>query len=274
MLIGPPLRSSGLRRIAQQIVYTEAPKEAPIKPVPAILLALGACAAFGQPAAPPPAFEIASVKPSNSIVGHDGEISTDPKRFSARNATLKRLTFEAYRIPYSQITGGPAWLDSNEFDIDARTPSPASADQLKLMLRTLLADRFKLAAHSQFREGRVYALLVAKNGPRLHDGSGNWRFHGEMSQFAAQLAMQLTIPLLDDPKTPSHARGAPIPVVNKTGIEGIYDIRLDIKPDASSDAFTVWQRALQEQLGLKLESQKAPIEFLIIDHAEKVPTQN
>jgi uncharacterized protein (TIGR03435 family) len=63
-------------------------------------------------------------------------------------------------------------------------------------------------------------------------------------------------------------------VVDKTGIEGVYDITLDLKPDPGGDPFTVWQRALQEQLGLKLESQKAPVEMLVIDHAERVPTEN
>lgn len=252
-----------------------------MRQLPAIVSALTACAfcgAFGQPAAPP-AFEIASVKASRSIVGHDGDITTDPARFSARNATLKRLIFEAYRVPYSQITGGPPWLDSNEYDIDARPASPVSPAQLRLMLRRLLTERFKLAVRSESREGRVYALVVGKEGPRLRgsgngEGSGKWRFHGDLSQFANLLAVQLTIPFLDDPTTPSHARGAPVPVVDKTGIEGVYDISLDLKPDAGADPFTVWQRALQEQLGLRLESQRAPVEFLIIDHANKVPTEN
>jgi uncharacterized protein (TIGR03435 family) len=223
-------------------------------------------AAFGQPA-----FEVASVRPGKSIVGHDGVITTDPVRFTARNATLKRLIFEAYSIPYSQISGGPGWLDSNEFDIDAKPENPASLDQLRLMLRTLLTERFKLAIHRESKERSVYELLVGKDGPRLKlPGKGSWRFHGDLSQFAGNLAIQLTIPLLEDPGTPSRASGAPVPVIDKTGIQGVFDIAVDIKPDAGASVFTIWQRALQEQLGLKLVSGKAPVEIIVIDSAEKV----
>jgi uncharacterized protein (TIGR03435 family) len=232
------------------------------------------CGAYGQPA-----FEVASIKPSKSIVGHDGNITTDPGRFTARNSTLKQLIFEAYRVPYSQITGGPAWIDSNEYDVDAKPEGRASVDQLRLMLRALLTDRFKLAIRNEMKERRVYALTVGKDGPRLRNSgdettAGKWRFHGTLSEFANYLAIQLTIPLLDDPTVPSHATGAPVPVLDKTGIEGTYDLRVDIKPDRGGDAFTIWQRALQEQLGLKLESQRAPVETLIIEHAEKIPTEN
>jgi uncharacterized protein (TIGR03435 family) len=238
----------------------------------ATLFALGM--AFGQP----PAFEVASVKPSQAIVGHDGAVTVEPGRFRVRNATLKRLIFEAYRVPYSQISGGPPWLDSQEYDIDAKAASPVNSEQIKLMLRTLLTDRFELAIRTESKERRVYVLTVSKDGPRLQGTAGaeghKWRFHGDLTEFAGVLALQLTIPFLDDPTTPSHARGDPIPVLNKTGVEGVYDINLDIKPDSGADPFTVWQRALQEQLGLKLESQKAQVETLIVDHVEKMPTEN
>jgi uncharacterized protein (TIGR03435 family) len=231
------------------------------------------CGAFAQ------TFDVASVKPSKLVVGRDGTIATDPGRLIARNATLKRLIFEAWQIPWAQIAGGPDWLDSDEFDIDAKAESSASAEQLRVMLRALLTDRFRMAVRSEMRERRVYALVVGKDGPKLggasaREGSHLWRFHGDLSKFADVLAIQLTIPLLDDPSTPSHASGSAVPVVDKTGIAGVYDIALDIKPDQGSDAFTVWQRALQEQLGLKLESQRGAVEFLVVEHAERVPTGN
>ena len=246
-----------------------------------ILTFLFYCGAFGQSAPGPLAFEVASVKPSKAVVGHDGNIRTDAGRFIATNATLLRLIFEAYQVPYSQITGGPVWLNTDEFDIDAKAESPAGLEQLRLMLRALLTDRFKLAVRTETRERRVYALVVGKDGPRLSgakdgDGSRLWRFHGRLSEFANILAVQLTIPMSSnqDPTIPSRATGAPVPVVDKTGIEGVYDIRLDINTDRGNDAFAVWQRALQEQLGLKLESQKAAVAVLVIDHAERIPAGN
>lgn len=239
-----------------------------------VLIGFVCSCAFGQPA-----FEVASVRPSKSTVGHDGVIATDPGRFAAKNATLKRLIFEAYGVPCAQIAGGPGWLDSNEFDIDAKPETPASPDQLRLMLRTLLAERFRLVLHKESKERSVYELLVGKDGPRLKPpgegkGAGTWRFHGDLNQFAGNLSMQLTIPLLEDPAVISRASGSPVPVLNKTGIDGVFEFVLDLKPDAGATPFTVWQRALQEQLGLRLVSVKAPVEILVIDSAEKVTGGN
>ena len=242
---------------------------------------LACCGAFGQSAPGPLAFEVASVKPSKAVVGHDGNIKTDPGRFIATNATLLRFIFEAYQVPYPQITGGPSWLNTDEFDIDAKAESPVGSEQLRLMLRQLLIDRFKLSVRTELVDRRVYALVVGKDGPRLNGakdvaGSRAWRFHGRLSEFANILAVQLTIPMSSnqDPAIPSRATGAPVPVVDKTGIDGVYDIRLDINTDRGGDAFTVWQRALQDQLGLKLESQKAAIQVLVIDHVERIPALN
>jgi uncharacterized protein (TIGR03435 family) len=203
----------------------------------------------------------------------------DPGRFIARNATLKRLIFEAWQIPWAQIAGGPAWLNSDEYDIDAKAETPANPAQLRLMLRALLTERFRLKVRSESQERRVYVLMQAKDGARLSRSSPPtephvWRFHGDLAAFSKVLAIQLTIPLLDDPTMPSHASGTPTPVIDKTGLEGAYDIVLNIKPDQSNDPLTIWQRALQEQAGLRLESQRAPVEMLFIEHAEKAAAAN
>jgi uncharacterized protein (TIGR03435 family) len=222
-------------------------------------------------------FEVASVKVSKSIVGHDGQITTDPGRFAARNATLKRLIFEAWQLPYAQIRGGPAWLDTDEFDIEAKAETPANLTELRLMLRTLLVERFKLATRIETKESRIYALLVDKGGPRLPGEKGDSHvseFHGTLSEFANVLAIKLSIPMVSDPTVISRASGPPIPVVNQTGIQGEYNINLDIKPDPGADSFTVWQRALKEQLGLRLESRKGPVDVLVVEHAERVPSGN
>jgi uncharacterized protein (TIGR03435 family) len=236
---------------------------------------LAYCGAFGQ------VFEVARVKASASIVGHDGNVTTEPGRLTVRNATLKRLIFEAYAVPYSRIAGGPGWLDSDEFDIDARAAGAAGPDELRRMLRALLTERFGLAVHTETKEGRVYALVVARGGAKLAAAGGaddarQWRFHGDLSQFADRLATALTIPMAeaDDPTVPSRASGTPVPVVNETGIAGVFDIRVDLRPEGAGDTFTIWQRALQEQLGLRLEARRAPVETLVVDRAERVPQEN
>lgn len=239
-----------------------------------ISFALACLAGRGVPAQSPPEFEVASVNLSQSRVGHDGTVTTSPKRFTARNATMKRLIFEAWQIPYSQITNGPAWLDTDEFDIEAETENPVTPDQLRTMLRALLADRFRLKVRSEMKDRLAYVLAIDKGGPRLNGSVGRWRFHGDMSRFAGVLALQLTMSLHDDPTVPSHATVTGIPVIDKTGLDGVYDIAVDIQPDPGADTFTVWQRALQEQLGLKLQYGKTAVEFLTIDHVERSPGAN
>jgi uncharacterized protein (TIGR03435 family) len=225
-------------------------------------------------------FESASVKASASTVGNDGSIITDPGRFVARNATLKRLIHEAWRIPYAQIAG-PAWLDRAEYDVEATIENPVSQAQLSLMLQSLLTERFKLVVHKQREQRRVYVLTAIKGrlmppAARQGDRAGLWRFHGDLAEFASVLSVQLTIPLslTNDPSIPSHAAGAAVPVLDQTRIEGVHDISLDIRPDQSGDTFTVWQRALREQLGLRLESRNAGVDVVVITQADRLPAAN
>ena len=235
-----------------------------------------------------PTFAVASVKPSRRLVGRDANnrsISISPAGLSARNVTLKRLITEAYNLQPHQVSGGPNWLDSNEYDLDAKADVPAPKQQLLLMLRTLLTERFRLAFHRDTKELRVYELVADRGGPKIHpvkdaddsaatSAAGLRSFRGDMRQFANLLSVQLTIPAIDDPTRPSIASGAPIPVIDKTALPGIYDIALDVKPETAGDMFTFLQRVLPEQLGLKLESRKAQVEILIVDHAEKTPVAN
>lgn len=246
----------------------------------AVFAFFAGCGAWAQ-LANPPAFEVASVKPSKANLGQDGSITTGPDRFTARNVTLKRLVYEAWQVPYSQIVGGPGWFGKDECDIDAKAESPANMQQLRAMLQTLLIDRFKLAVRHETKEGKVYVLEVAKGGPKLGGASAgdsssmNVRFHGNLSEFADYVSIGLTIPpLSNNPAIPSIASGPAVPAVNRTGIDGTYDLHVTLKPDQGADTFTTWQRALEEQLGLKLESSHAPVEFLVIEHAEKVAGEN
>ena len=172
--------------------------------VASVLLVLPGGIAAGQSTPKPRTFEVASVRPSARLVGPDenNRITFDPAGMTGRNVTLRRGVAEAYRLQLTQVVG-PNWLDRNEYDIDAKASGPADRQQLELMLRTLLAERFKLAQHSETRDLRVYELVVDKGGPRIRaigdgdvpaNGAG-FRFHGDLQRFADLLAAQLSIPL-------------------------------------------------------------------------------
>jgi uncharacterized protein (TIGR03435 family) len=257
------------------------------------LLLAGAVGVF----AGPPAFEVASVKPNVSHTGIRGH-SFPGDRFEATNVPLRDLIMIAYGdagqpLPESQIAG-PNWIDSDRFDISAKVGAdrPNTVAQKQLMLRLLLTDRFKLAAHFEGRDSRAYALIAARKGgtlgPRLHHAdvdceallatqpgrrercilyalpSGKLMLRGQtMSAFANALTR-----ILDRP------------VVDRTGLSGGFDADADFDPqsvpgmlqlppeDRPKDAPS-FDAALQELLGLKLESTHAPVKLLLIDHVEK-----
>ncbi len=132
-----------------------------------ICLALSNLLAVAQSAAAP-AFDVASVKPCKHLVGPDynNQITYSPAGFTGRNVTLKRLLAEAYHLQLDQVLG-PSWLEQNEYDVDARAAEGKTREQMDLMLRGLIADRFKLTQHSETREMRVYELVVAKTGAKI-----------------------------------------------------------------------------------------------------------
>lgn len=155
--------------------------------------------------------------------------------------------------------------------------------QIALMLRSLLSERFHLKQHSETREMRVYELTVGKGGPKIQPakpgaaenppGPG-FHFHGDMRQFADLLAVQFSIPAAPDPTKPVRAGGTIIPVLDKTGIQGMYDFTADIRPDPATDAFTAWKRVLEDQLGLEIDSRKAGVPIVVVDDASEAPTAN
>jgi uncharacterized protein (TIGR03435 family) len=153
---------------------------------------------------------------------------------------------------------------------------PASQERLRLMLRTLIADRIQLTFHREPKNLRVYALIADKSGPKIHAASngdaGPHTFRGDLQQFANLLSNQLTIPAIEDPTRPSIASGPPIPVPDLTGLAGVYDIPWDRQPDATGDGVSLLQRILRDHLGLGLERRKANVEFLVVDHAERAPS--
>ena len=238
-----------------------------------ILLTIGVLAGFGQ------SFDVASVKASARIMGKDvvTPITISPTGVTAHNATLKRLIGQAYGVQPFQIAGGPPWLDSNEYDVEARASASARREQMDAMLRTLLAERFHLKVQRQTKEMRVYELAVDAVGLKIRpvpetptEARG---FPGTMRQLADLLSVQLSIPPISDPTRPSVASGPPVPVMDKTGLDSIYQFPLDLRPEAGVDMFTLWQRRLRE-LGLRLENRRGPVEVVVVESAEKVPIAN
>jgi uncharacterized protein (TIGR03435 family) len=224
-------------------------------------------------------FEVASLKRSQIPKGVDyrGRVVIAADRLGARNVTLQHLVAVAYDVQHSQVSSsGLKWLDTDEFDIEARAGRSATPQELRAMLQTLLAERFKLIVSRQEKELRVYALVVDKGGPKIQPStdSKTGHFHGTMQQFADLLAIQATIPAALDPASPAMASSEPLVVIDKTGLDGLYDIDADLKPELGTDRFTQWQRVLREQLGLRLEGQRSKVTVLVVTSAERVPAGN
>lgn len=212
-----------------------------------------------------PVFEVAAIKPHHPA-DPGGGFSFQHGRLTISNTWLTLLVMSAYGVKDFQVSGGPDWADSERFDILAEAPDRADTRDLKPMLQALLADRFELALHRETRETAVYALVVAKNGPKLHRSAPDAQY----SMRVGLTGMSATnMSLHDFAETLSgYARHN---VIDKTGLRGDFDFKFDWSPQdpESPSIFT----ALQEQLGLRLESEKGPVEFLVIDHAEK-PSEN
>jgi uncharacterized protein (TIGR03435 family) len=240
-----------------------------------LILALAAAACFGQE------FEVVSIRPNNSMSGGSSSHS-DKERLTAVNLSLRNLIVRAYDVKDYQIEG-PDWLKSDHFDVAAKFPEPLPEDPdqynaaMQSMMQKMLADRFKFAAHRDQKTLAVYALTVGKNGIRFQavpkgassSNSHNNHYTGtsiSMDRFASFLSTRLDLPVID-----------------KTGLQGFYDLKLDwvLERDIQSKGDLgetppgqLIQDAIQDQLGLKLERRKAPIEILIVDHADKIPTEN
>jgi uncharacterized protein (TIGR03435 family) len=181
----------------------------------------------------------------------------------------------------NQISG-PNWLDRNEYDIEARTPGVGGREEMAQMLQSLLADRFNLKKHNEMREMRAYELVIGKSGSTIQPlnavetikAQAGFPFHGDMRQLADLIAVQLSIPTLNNPNEPARASGPPIPVIDKTGLQGIFDFSVDIHPELGADMFTMWQRFLEDRLGLRMENRKGNVEVLVVDEVAKIPTEN
>ncbi|HUB52346.1 MAG TPA: TIGR03435 family protein [Terracidiphilus sp.] len=239
-----------------------------------------------------PAFDVVSIKPHPPSPGPSEGYGwgTAPKGFSATGIKTSMLIVFAYDLHTpDEILNSPAWARTDGFDVKAKSDEPtaavlqkmsdAEADRmLKQMLRPVLADRFQLRIHHETRQLPVYNLVVAKSGPKMKasaatDGStGSSMSNGYISGQGvpvAALAFNL-----------SNEVGRQ--VIDKTGLTGNYDFELKWTPDEmqaapessdDDDSGASVFAAIQEQLGLKLESAKGPVDVLVIDHIER-PSEN
>jgi len=249
----------------------------------------------------PPAFEVASIKISDrgemvDILGasfdawmRGGPGSNDPGRISFTNASLRSMIMSAYEVKRYQISG-PLWLATAYFNVLATVPPGASKEQVKLMLQNLLAERFKLALHREKRELPVYNLVVAKNGPKMKvsqsDPEAGGGSFGPWNGHARWITPYQAMRGLAEFLSPRLNR----PVMDATGLTGKYDFTLywdsenmdarlrqpterNSGPEAMEPAPNIFS-ALQQQLGLRLEQSKSMMDILVIDRAEKIPTEN
>jgi uncharacterized protein (TIGR03435 family) len=256
---------------------------------------LAACRIFAQSAAIRPAFdefEVASIKPTSPDVRGRWIKMQSVHQFEAKNHAVRTLVAAAYNVSPQAISGGPAWIDSDRFDILAKAPGevrPNLDEQMK-MLRNLLADRFKLTFHRAPKELSFYALTVAKSGSKLKEST--------VSPDASPEGPPPLIFVLSPQGVSLPGRNATMaelasvmqraaldrPVVDKTGLSGRFDFNLEFTPDEtqfgggapkeSADSTKPGLfAAMQQQLGLRLEATKGPVEVLVIDRVER-PSEN
>ena len=232
---------------------------------------------LGLSAQTPLAFEAASVKPASRDRGSVMYYRTPPGgRVSVSNATLKLLIQNVYRVRSFQVSGGPSWIVTEGWDIEATPGSNArpaiTPEQRDEMFKTLLADRFHLVLHRETKELPVYDLVVAKGGSKL-------QLSGDEPGFGMTNTGSITFKKTTVSTFANVLSGVlDREVIDKTGIQGNFNVDLHWTPDERADAqlddagpsiFT----AIQEQLGLRLESSKGPVEIFVIDHVEK-PSEN
>ena len=274
-----------------------------------VLISVFACALQAQDSSP--TFEVASVKvagpltPSPGGAYKTGCANPDPAVFRCTSATFKTLIMRAYKVEAYQVEG-PAWIDSERYDVTGKLPEDAEKDDIPVMLQGLLAQRFALKLHKETRDLPAYDLTIAKSGPKLKvvDTDKLPEQMGAMSNATlppvSRMPVGAMVILFGESPTRMVRGNLTIdklagylttvlrrPVFDRTSLQGVYAIDLSYRPDEMESAGLTNQaeldakipnpslfQALQETLGLKLEAKKAPGEMIVVDSASKVPTLN
>jgi len=209
-------------------------------------------------------FEVASIKLVNPPVGpHMVSLVINHDKLNIDAAEFRQIVGLAYAIQRVRVLGGPNWADSDQFDIVAKAESAnATRDEIRSMLQTLLAERFKLVVHRETKEVPAYSLVLAKRGPKLKEAAADRK--SAMANTVGPAGERLTVFESSSLKVLVNLLANTLgrPVVDKTGLDGIYDYTFEW-PDAGSSLF-----ASVDELGLKLEPKKEAVEVLVIDRAE------
>jgi len=277
------------------------------------LIWLSASLLRGQSADKAVTFDAASVKPAALVFGSPGKMvfsrpsggpgTNDPGRIFRPNQSLMSLLMTAYNVKIYQIDG-PAWLDTERFDITATMRPDTTMDQVRVMWQNLLADRFRLKVHRESRQQAVYSLVVAKGGPKMQEAgrgasapppppqpkmtpdgpvlassagptlamTGRGHLMGRaqtMHDLASFLSVQIGRPTTDD--TGLTAKYDFLLTYSDAGLEGPTAA---MRPMPDSDILPSLFTATQAQLGLKLEPKKGPVEVIVADHIERKPSEN
>ena len=251
-----------------------------------LLTAAAGLAQLKTDTAPRLEFEVASIKPSKP--GADGGgIKPLPggQTYVATNVPVKLIIKLMFHLNDRQISGGPGWLETDLYDVEAKADGPHTIDELHVMFQNLLVDRFKLQFHKEMRTLPAYELVVDKSGAKLPENHSPEHFdipvrptgfgkleatHCSMSYFSWILSQRLDRPVIDQTGLAQFydfkLEWTPEP---PPGLAGRPDVAANLPPTNGPDIFT----ALREQLGLKLDSRKGPVEVMVIDNVER-PSEN
>jgi uncharacterized protein (TIGR03435 family) len=252
-----------------------------------VVLAITGLAQSQNVAPAPSEFEVATIKPSRTDVGFRNFRFIDAHRWTANNQTLKECISHAYSLPPELISGGPAWVDSDKYDIVAIEPGETrpSAEQNMLRFQNLLADRFRFHFHRERKQMAVYNLIVGKSGPKMTESMLGPEKYNLIINPSPRGGPLLPARATTMEKFASALQEGILdrPVIDKTGLTKRYDFDLEFSPDGtllappagvsvpyidSPDIFTAIL-----QIGLKLEPANGEVEMMVIDHAQK-PNDN
>jgi uncharacterized protein (TIGR03435 family) len=254
--------------------------------------ALTVVVAFGQSSSPKPTFEITDVHASPRSTNSNMRISQHEGRYEVRNANMVDLIRTAYTIDADKVVGGPTWLEYDRFDVIGKFPANTSPETLKLMLQSLLSDRFKLVVHNDTQPIAGFVLTLGKGKHKLKEGEPSGKTGcerlppGQLTSVAGQIsvpAIGFSCHNTTMEALASSLRGfAPDyltnTVVDSTALKGAWDFDLKwtskgLLAIAAASGVTLFD-AIDKQLGLKLEEQKLPTPVIVVDQVNKKPTDN